>query len=168
VKEDGENHEHTTREARRRPAIQAIYAPIVRDTVISFEEVPPTVEEMAGRIEAVSKTHVFLAAEDAGGLLGYAYSSQHRTRAAYQTSVDVTVYVAERAHRKGVGRALYERLLPETAARGFHAAFAGIALPNPGSIGLHEAVGFTCVGVYKEVGRKFGRFHDVGWWQKLL
>lgn len=149
-------------------AIQAIYAPIVAETIISFETEVPTVAEMARRIEATSKTHVYLAAERAGALLGYAYASPHRARAAYQTSVDVTVYVAADARGQGVGRALYGALLPATARRGFHAAFAGIALPNPGSIALHEAVGFTPVGVYREVGQKFGRWHDVGWWQRIL
>ncbi len=150
------------------PAIQAIYAPIVAETPISFEEIPPTVEEMAGRIESYSQTHVYLAAERAGALAGYAYASQHRARAAYQTSVDVTVYVAESARGHGVGKALYRALLPAVAARGYHAAFAGITLPNAGSVALHEAVGFTHLGVYREVGRKFGRWHDVGWWQRIL
>ena len=148
--------------------IATIYRPIVETTAISFEETPPDADEMARRIQSISQTHVFLAAEDQKGLLGYAYSSQHRSRAAYQTSVDVTIYVANRARRMGVGRALYEALLPETAAKGFHAAFAGITLPNPGSVGLHEALGFTQVGIYREVGRKFGQWHDVGWWQRVL
>ena len=150
------------------PAIQAIYAPIVAETPISFEEIPPTVEEMAGRIESYSQTHVYLAAERAGALAGYAYASQHRARAAYQTSVDVTVYVAESARGHGVGKALYRALLPAVAPRGYHSAFAGITLPNAGSVALHEAVGFTHLGVYREVGRKFGRWHDVGWWQRIL
>jgi phosphinothricin acetyltransferase len=99
---------------------------------------------------------------------GFAYGGPHRTRAAYRWSVDVTVYVAEQARGHGVGRALYGALLPALAERGFHAAFAGIALPNPGSVALHEAVGFTPLGVYREVGFKLGRWHDVGWWQRLL
>lgn len=151
------------------PAIQAIYAPIVAETAISFEEEIPSVAEMASRIKAFQETHVYLAAEGADGrLAGYAYSSPHRTRAAYQTSVDVTVYVAESARGLGVGKALYQALLPATAKRGFHAAFAGITLPNPGSVALHESVGFKPVGVYHEVGRKFGRWHDVGWWGLTL
>ncbi len=149
-------------------AIQAIYAPIVRDTAIAFETDVPTVPEMAARIEAILKTHVYLAAERAGEVIGYAYASQHRTRAAYRTSVDVTVYVDERARGLGVGKALYGALLPRTAARGFHAAFAGITLPNAGSVALHEAVGFEHVGVYRQVGFKLGAWRDVGWWQRLL
>lgn len=148
--------------------IQAIYAPIVRETAISFEEAPPDVEEMAARIGATLKTHVYLVAERDGRVTGYAYSSPHRTRAAYGTSVDVTIYVDAAARGSGVGKALYQALLPATAALGYHAAFAGITLPNAGSVALHESVGFAHVGTYKEVGRKFGQWHDVGWWQRLL
>jgi len=149
-------------------AIQAIYAPVVEHTAISFEETPPSVAEMAARIEAVMKDYPYLVAELDGQVAGYAYASQHRTRAAYRTSVDVSVYIAEGARRSGVGRALYGKLLPELSGRGFHAAFAGIALPNEGSIALHESMGFTPLGIYREVGRKLGKWHDVGWWQRLL
>jgi phosphinothricin acetyltransferase len=146
-------------------AVLAIYAPIVENTAISFEDVAPTDGEMAGRISAA---HAFLVAERDGTVLGYAYAGSHRARAAYKSSVDVTVYIAEDARRLGVGRALYAELLPRLKRLGFHAAFAGIALPNSASVGLHESVGFTPVGVYREVGFKFGRYHDVGWWQMLL
>lgn len=149
-------------------AIQAIYAPIVATTTISFEEVPPDTAEIAHRIETVSKVYPYLVAERDGRLLGYAYASQHRTRAAYRTSVDVAIYADANARRTGVGRALYGELLPQAAKAGFHAAFAGIALPNPASVALHEALGFTPVGVYREVGQKFGQWLDVGWWQKIL
>ncbi|MDB5419465.1 MAG: phosphinothricin acetyltransferase [Phenylobacterium sp.] len=147
------------------PAIRAIYAPIVETTAISFEEVPPTVEEMGERIVAAL---AFLVAERDGAILGYAYAGAHRARAAYRSSVDVTVYIDQSARRMGVGTALYGELLPRLKRDGFHAAFAGIALPNAGSAALHESVGFTPVGIYREVGFKFGQFHDVGWWQMIL
>ncbi len=149
-------------------SVHAIYAPVVEHTAISFEEVPPTIEEMAARIRATSMAYPYLIAERDGVVVGYAYASQHRTRAAYRWSVDVTVYIAEGARRSGVGSALYAQLFAELAARGFHAAFAGIALPNPGSVALHERMGFEALGIYREVGSKFGRWHDVGWWQRLL
>ncbi len=101
-------------------------------------------------------------------LLGYAYGSRHRERSAYRTSADVTAYVAESTRRAGVGRAMYVELLAQLKRKGFHAAFGGIALPNQASIALHESVGFTPVGVYREVGFKLGRWHDVGWWQRIL
>ena len=149
-------------------AIQAIYAPMVLDTVISFELTPPTVGEMAARIAATLPTYPYLVAEVEGNVVGYAYASEHRAREAYRWSVDVTVYVDPTVHRKGVGRALYQQLLPVLEKQGFHAAYAGIALPNAGSIGLHEALGFTPIGTYPEVGFKHGQWHSVGYWRKPL
>jgi L-amino acid N-acyltransferase YncA len=149
-------------------AVQAIYAPIVEHTAISFEEEPPTAAEMARRIADYSATHAFLVAEIGGEVVGYAYGSPHRARAAYRHSAEVSAYVAEDARRTGVGRALYTELLAILTEQGFHAAFAGIALPNPGSVALHEAVGFTPIGVFHQVGFKFGGWHDVGWWERLL
>lgn len=149
-------------------AVQAIYQPYVAETTISFEEVPPDRAEMARRIADISAHYPYLVAETGGQVIGYAYASQHRTRSAYRSSVDVAVYVEKTYHGRGVGRALYSELMPAAAARGYHAAFAGIALPNAASVALHESFGFTPVGVYREVGRKFGNWHDVGWWQRLL
>jgi L-amino acid N-acyltransferase YncA len=148
--------------------IQAIYAPMVLDTVISFELTPPTVDEMAARLAATLPTYPYLVAEMGGKVVGYAYASQHRAREAYRCSVDVTVYVHPSVHRKGVGRALYQQLLPVLEKQGFHAAYAGIALPNAGSIGIHEALGFTHIGTYPEVGYKHGQWHSVGYWRKPL
>jgi L-amino acid N-acyltransferase YncA len=150
------------------PAIQAIYAPYVADTVISFEEIPPDVAEIEKRIAALVPRYPYLVAEMGGQIVGYAYACEHRSRPAYRASVDVTVYVAPTAHRRGVARSLYSHLLPAAAGLGYHAAFAGIALPNDSSVGLHEAMGFEPVGIYREVGRKFDAWHDVGWWQRLL
>lgn len=150
------------------PSVQAIYAPYVTDTTVSFEEVPPDIKEVERRIANILPHYPYLVAEKDGQVVGYAYASEHRTRAAYRTSVDVTVYVAPGAQRSGVARRLYSHLLPAAASLGYHAAFAGIALPNRASVGLHEAMGFEPVGIYSEVGRKFGAWHDVGWWQRLL
>lgn len=150
------------------PEVQAIYAPIVKETVISFEDTVPSIEEMAQRISDTLTTHPYLVAEQDGKVIGYAYAGKHRERAAYRNSTDVSAYVAEMARGQGVGRLLYTQLLGALSQAGFHAAFAGIALPNPASVGLHEAVGFVPVGIYKEVGYKFDRWHDVGWWQRIL
>jgi len=149
-------------------ALQRIYAPIVLETAISFEYEPPSVEDMAGRIAATLQTYPYLVAVDNGKVCGYVYASAHAERAAYRHSVNTTVYIAPEAQRTGVGRALYFELLPELKRRGFHAAFAGITLPNTASVALHEQVGFKALGVYREVGFKFGAWHDVGWWQRLL
>ncbi|MEQ8653859.1 MAG: N-acetyltransferase family protein [Kiloniellales bacterium] len=149
-------------------AIRAIYAPLVENTVISFEETPPSETEMAGRIGQILTGYPYLVAEQEGRVLGYAYAGPHRARPAYRWSVDVSVYVAETARGQGLGKQLYRELLEELAQRQFHAAFAGIALPNPASVALHEAVGFRPLGIYRDVGFKFGRWHDVGWWQRLI
>ena len=148
--------------------MRAIYAPVVERTAISFEEIAPSVEEIAARIDRTLEGYPYLVAERAGEVVGYAYGGQHRARAAYRWSVEVSAYVSEGARRSGVGRALYAALLPQLAERRFHIAVAGIALPNDGSVALHEAMGFEPVGVFREVGFKFGRWHDVGWWQRFL
>lgn len=148
--------------------IAGIYAPFVRDTVISFELEPPSADEMRKRIDSTLQTYPWLVAEEAREPLGYAYASQHRTRAAYRWACDVSVYVAPHAHRRNVGSTLYARLLEILTGQGFRNAFAGIALPNAASIALHERMGFTHLGTYSGVGYKLGTWHDVGWWQKPL
>jgi L-amino acid N-acyltransferase YncA len=154
-------------EARDAQEIAAIYAPIVATTAISFEEIAPAAAEIRGRIVAQAETWPWLVADD-GALLGYAYATGHRVRAAYRWSVDVSAYVHERARGRGVGRALYERLLALLAAQGFHRAYAGIALPNDPSLALHRAVGFAQIAVYHEVGFKHGAWHDVAWLERAL
>lgn len=149
-------------------AIAAIYAPIVETTAISFEEVAPDAAEMAGRMAALLPDYPWVVALRAGSVAGFAYAAPHRARAAYRTSVDVTVYVDGAARRSGTGRALYAALLARLRADGRHRAYAGIALPNAGSVRLHEATGFRPVGVYRQVGYKLGRWHDVGWWERDL
>jgi phosphinothricin acetyltransferase len=130
--------------------------------------VPPTAEDVARRIAETTTTHPWLVCERAGQIAGYAYASPHRTRAAYRWSVDTSVYVAQDHQRAGVGRGLYVSLFAILAAQGYFTAYAGIALPNPASIALHESVGFTRIGVYRRVGFKHGAWHDVGWWQLTL
>jgi len=149
-------------------AIAAIYRPIVATTAISFETVPPGPAEIERRMAAILEIAPWLVYEDGSGIAGYAYGSRHRDRAAYQWSVDVSVYVGEASRRRGIGRALYEALFPLLRVQGFYAAYAGITLPNAGSVGLHEALGFRPVGIYRDVGYKLGAWHDVGWWQLSL
>ncbi len=146
------------------PALQAIYAPYVIETPISFELVPPTVEEMAERVRRIGAVHPWLAYEADGAILGYAYAAPFKERAAYQWSVESTVYVARGAHRRGVGKALYARLHAILTLQGHHSVFGGITLPNAGSVGLHEACGYEPVGVYREVGFKLGSWEAGGMW----
>lgn len=148
--------------------IQAIYGPVVAETVISFEFDVPTVEEMTSRLVRTLDRHPWLVAEDGDRVVGYAYAADHSDRAAYGWSTDVSVYIHPEVRRTGVGRALYTALFEILRIQGFRRAFAGVTVPNPGSVGLHESMGFVPVGIYRTVGWKFGRWHDVGWWQHQL
>jgi phosphinothricin acetyltransferase len=148
--------------------IAAIYAPYVTDAFVSFEEEPPDAAEMAMRLQSGHPFHAWLVSDEGGRIEGYACASPHRTRAAYRWSADVSVYVARNSHRKGVGRALYGRLLALLRAQGFKSAFAGIALPNAASVGFHESMVFAPIGIYRDVGYKLGAWRDVGWWQLIL
>jgi len=150
------------------PALLAIYAPFVELTAVSFESAVPTPEEFGARISKALAGWQWLVAEREGQCIGYAYGSTHRERPAYRWSVEVSAYVHPSCHRQGVGRALYLQLLEELAQKGFCNAFAGATLPNEGSAALHKAVGFEPIGVFKSVGRKFGRWHDVAWFQRVL
>jgi phosphinothricin acetyltransferase len=147
--------------------IAAIYAPLVAGTSISFEVEVPDAAEMARRILADAGRWPWLVADD-GGIAGYAYAGAHRARAAYRWSVDVSVYVAERARRGGIGRRLYGALLGLLIEQGYYNAFAGVTLPNAPSVALHRAIGFDLVGVYFNAGYKFGAWHDVLWLQREL
>jgi L-amino acid N-acyltransferase YncA len=145
-------------------AIADIYAPIVRETTISFEAEPPAAAEIGRRMTADPVPLPWLVAETAREVAGYAYAAQFRSRQAYRWSVETSVYVAASARGRGAGRALYSRLLAELHTLGYVSAFAGIALPNDASVRLHEAAGFTRVGIFPAAGYKHGRWVDVGWW----
>lgn len=149
-------------------AIQAIYAPNVTSTAISFELEPPSVEEMAARLARISPQYPWLVCEIDGVVAGYVYACQHRERAAYRWAVDVTVYVDSAFRRRGVGRALYTSLIALLGEQGYTRAFAGITLPNAGSVGVHESLGFRPLAVFPKVGFKLGQWRDVGWWQLEL
>jgi L-amino acid N-acyltransferase YncA len=149
-------------------ACAAIYAPYVRDTVVSLEERPPSAEEIRGRMERITRVYPWLIAERDGQVAGYAYGSEHRERAAYRWTSDVTVYVQPAFHRRGIGRELYLMLFDLLRAQGMYIACAGVTLPNEASVGLHKSLGFEPVGVYRGVSWKFGAWHDVGWWQLRL
>jgi L-amino acid N-acyltransferase YncA len=154
--------------ARDAAACAAIYAPYVTDDATSFEERAPGAAELARRIEAIAATHPWLVAERGGEVVAYAYACPHRQKPAYRWSVDVAIYVAAGERRRGHGRRLHEALIERLRRQGFRMACAGITLPNEASVGLHEAVGFVPVGVYREIGFKHGAWRDVGWWQLEL
>ena len=145
-----------------------IYAPFCVATPVSFETEPPSLAAMRQRINKTLKSHPWLVCERQGQILGYAYASRHRERAGYRWSVDVSVYVREGHRGKGLGRALYSSLLAILRLQGFSNVLAGISLPNPASVSLHESMGLRLVGVYQGLGFKCGEWHDVGWWQLAL
>lgn len=149
-------------------AVAAIYAPYVLETQISFELTPPTAGEIAARMDAVAGRYPWLVHEREGRVVGYAYASPHAQRAAYAWSVDTAVYVARDACGGGVGRGLYAALLPILRRQGFHRAYAGVSLPNPASVRLHESFGFVGAAMFDEVGFKLGAWRDVGWWSLAL
>ncbi|MFI5387489.1 MAG: arsinothricin resistance N-acetyltransferase ArsN1 family B [Fimbriimonadales bacterium] len=148
--------------------IVEIYAPFCVGTPVSFETEPPSVAEMRRRINKTLKVFPWVVCEDQRQILGYAYASRHRERAGYRWSVDVSVYVREGHRRNGLGRALYSSLFAILRLQGFHNIVAGISLPNPASVSLHESMGMRLVGVYQGIGFKCGEWQDVGWWQLAL
>lgn len=150
-------------------AIAEIYAHYVLNTTVTFEEEVVGADEVARRIGAVRDAALpWLVATQHGQVVGYAYATPWRPRSAYRFSVEVTVYVADTARGQGHGRALYAALFDSLRARGLHAVLGGITLPNDPSIALHEAMGMTKVAHLPEVGFKFGRWLDVGYWHRVL
>jgi phosphinothricin acetyltransferase len=149
-------------------AVCRIYNHFVATTVVSFEEAPVPVADMAARIGGLLPTHPWYVGEHAGAMVGYAYAGPWRTRPAYRHAVESTVYVAPGRSGQGIGTALYGALLAELRRRAFHCAIGGIALPNPASVALHEKLGFAKVAHFREVGWKFGQRIDVGYWEFML
>ncbi|MEX2142881.1 MAG: arsinothricin resistance N-acetyltransferase ArsN1 family B [Pirellulales bacterium] len=149
-------------------AIAGIYAPYCETTPITFETESPSAEEIRGRIAKVLPLYPWLVGELDGRVVGYAYATRHRERAAYRWGVDVAIYLDGGCHRRGIGRALYSALLPMLVAQGYYTAYAGITLPNEASAGLHRAMGFEPVGIYHGAGYKMGAWHDVVWLEKQL
>lgn len=150
-------------------AIAAIYAPYVRETVISFEEIAPAPDEIAARIERVLGAGLpYLVAMQDDEVVGYAYAAPWHARVAYRFSVETSIYLAPERHGQGIGTRLYDTLLELVKQAGIHAAIGGITLPNAASVALHERLGFRKAAHYEQVGFKLGRWLDVGYWQRLL
>ena len=150
-------------------AIAGIYNPYIRDTIITFEEEAVTAAEMAGRIAEVDGAGLpWLVAEDDGQIVGYAYAGKWKGRCAYRHSVECSVYLASHHVCRGIGTTLYQALFARLSQIGLHVVIGGIALPNPASVALHEKMGMRQVARFEEVGYKFGRWIDVGYWQTTL
>jgi L-amino acid N-acyltransferase YncA len=156
-------------EAGDAAAIAAIYAPFVTGTAVSFEVDAPDEAEMRARIASGAGLYPWLVdCGEAGEVVGFASAGAFRTRRAYRFSVETSVYVSPSAQRRGIGAALYTRLLALLEAQGFTQAIAAITLPNDSSVALHERFAFTQAGTYRDVGYKFGEWRSVGLWQRPL
>jgi len=175
-------------------SIADIYNHYIRHTIITFEEEAVTGDQIAGRIDHLTRlglpwivaqgtsqlaasqqqtpsatgTDTATAGGDAAPLLGYAYAGIFRERASYRKTVETAIYLHPQAVRQGVGTTLYQHLFDRLKEKQLHRAVAGISLPNEPSVRLHEQLGFRYVGTFTEVGRKFDRWVDVGFWEKRL
>lgn len=149
-------------------AIQAIYQPYVTETAITFEVDVPTVLEFERRITKTLARYPYLVAEVDGKVLGYAYASTYYARAAYDWTVELSIYISKEARGQGIGSALYDALEEELKARGYLRFLACIALPNEASIAMHEKRGYVQVSHFPKVGYKFEQWHDIVWMQKTI
>lgn len=148
-------------------AISDIYNHYITQTLVTFEELPLSPEQMRARIDSYLTSYPWLVCVVDGVIAGYSYASKFHQRAAYRHTAELTVYLRPGFERRGLGRQLYEPLIQHLQAQGCHAMLAAIALPNEGSVGLHEALGFSKVGHFSQVGHKLGQWVDVGYWQRL-
>ncbi|MBW1698994.1 MAG: N-acetyltransferase [Deltaproteobacteria bacterium] len=145
-----------------------IYNYYVKNTIVSFEEIPVDAAEIINRIEAITQKFPWLVYETNKKVVGYAYASAWKQRAAYRFSVESTIYVHPDWTGRKIGYLLYERLIAALKQMSLHAVIGTIALPNDASVALHERLGFEKVAHFKEVGRKFDKWIDVGYWQLLI
>ena len=150
------------------PQIAALYNEYIVNTTITFEEEPVSAADIEGRITDYTRSFPWLVLEDDGVLRGYCYATRWRARSAYRHSAETTVYVRPLDHGKGIGSALYSRLIDDMSGGSTHVLVAGIALPNDKSVRLHERLGFAKVAHFHEIGRKFDRWLDVGYWELKL
>lgn len=153
------------RPAEDAAAISEIYNYYVTDTVVTFEIDPIDAKTMRQRIEEISARFPYLVYEQDGKVLGYCYASTWRSRAAFDHTVETTVYLHKEWIGKGLGHLLYQELVGRLRTANFHVAVAGITLPNTQSVALHEKFGFRKVAHFTEVGNKFGKWLDVGFWE---
>ena len=146
----------------------AIYNPYIKETTVTFEEEPVTEDEMIRRIRKIIPAYPWIVFEESNEVKGYVYANRWKERSAYRYSVEMGIYVDAGFKGKGVGSKLLEELLNKLKDQTVHSVISGIALPNPASIALCEKFGFEKVAHFKEVGRKFGQWIDVGYWERVL
>ena len=141
-----------------------IYNYYVLNTIVTFEEEPVTVQDMQGRIETTTEKYPWLVYEEGNQVMGYAYAALWKSRCSYRHSLESTIYLRIGQERKGIGKALYGALFEKLSGNEVHAVIGGISLPNEGSVALHEKFGFEKVAQFREVGYKYNRWIDFGYW----
>lgn len=149
-------------------AIARVYAPFVEQSRASFEEVAPDADEIGQRLAGGVIRYPWFVAEIDEAVVGFTSSTAFRQRSAYRWAVETGVYVSQELQRRGVARALMQRQIAELSRRGFVTAIASITLPNTASVGFHEALGYTNVGLIRGAGFKLGQWADIGYWQRDL
>jgi L-amino acid N-acyltransferase YncA len=147
------------------PAIREIYSPNILKAAISFETEVPSIEEIENRVETILQKYPWIVCEVDGKIAGYVYASKHRDREAYQWSCECSIYMHNDFKGKGIGKELYQLLFEILKLQGFGNVYAGITLPNNGSVSIHESCGFKHLATYENIGYKFGNWHSVGWWK---
>lgn len=145
--------------------VLSIYAPYVQNTSITFDYELPSKAEFIDKIESIRHDYPWLVCLSDNKIVGYAYGSKHRYKTAYKWSVESTIYVAQGFHRLGVARLLYESLFKILKSQGFFNVYAGVTMPNVSSEEFHKSMGFTEIGIFKNIGYKLGKWHDVKWFQ---
>jgi L-amino acid N-acyltransferase YncA len=166
-----QSHEAEIRAAAKAdsPAIASIYNHYVTQTVVTFEEEPISAVDIARRMDEVwSASLPWLVAQEGSDVVGYAYATPWRSRTGYRFSSEITVYLKPERVGRGIGSTLYAHLFPLLLVRGVHAVIGGIALPNEASVALHEKFGMRKVAHFEQVGFKFDRWIDVGYWQRTF
>lgn len=148
-------------------ALLAIYGPYIR-TSITFETVPPTVAEFAGRIRDISQIYPYIVCEEGGSIVGYAYAHRVRERAAYDWMAELSIYLDPSYTHRGLGAKLYSLLMDLLRLQGMKTVMGCVTVPNPTSVALHEKLGFRHVGTSYSAGYKDGQWHDVAWFEKPL
>jgi phosphinothricin acetyltransferase len=149
-------------------SICSIYNEYVERTTVTFEEEPVSADEMGSRIKHITQHFPWLVYEDQGNVLGYTYASRWKERSAYRYSVETAIYVDSNYVGMDIGTKLTRALLEELRALSIHSVNAGITLPNPASIALYEKFGFEKIAHFKEVGFKFNKWIDVGYWELVI
>ena len=150
------------------PEILEIYTPYIKNTPITFETQVPSLKSFQERMEKITQRYPYLVCEQEGKVVGYAYASQYRERAAYRYSIELSIYVDQSCQRQGIGKALYTQLFQQLKTYGFYTAYACITMPNENSVRLHQAFGFQKIGVFHNAGYKAGKWLDVLWMEKPL